>query len=407
MRRGWLGRAAVAVAASAGVLVCAGVGDARQSTDTTPPTITGATDVTAVATSDCYQTFCATVTYPFTVSDPDDPASAITVACSNPNGQTYFWGMTMTTCQAHDPAGNYSPQVTFKVTVAVPPPTFTSTPGALSYPATGPAGGPATFATPTAVDVGGQSVPVTCDHQSGITYPIGTTTVTCTAQIVRYDQNGNPVGGLPSASSQFTITITAQASGGGGSGGGGSSGSGGSGGSGGAGGTARDTTPPVLEEHTSLKVDATGPGGASVHYAVVVTDPDDGTAHITITCSPGSGGTFPLGRRRATRTTTVTCHAEDAAGNQATAMTFAVTVRGVHDQLARLEAEVTASRALAGVARRALVAELRRADAACRAGSYTRAASTLASFVAGVGRLQSAPRTKWIHEAARIIAVVE
>src|SRR5579884_1616869 len=221
-RAGRLGITFVVVACCmSSLLVFAGAGEARQTADTTPPTITGASDITVPATYDCGQTFCANVTWPFTVSDPDDAVSAITVVCNNPNGQTYSWGMSMTTCQAHDQAGNYSVQVMFTVTVTIPPPTFTSTPGPLTYPATGPAGGPATYATPTAVDVGGQAVPVSCDHASGLIYPLGDTTVTCTAQIKRNDSLGNPIGGLPSATTQFTITIAAANSGGGGGSGGG------------------------------------------------------------------------------------------------------------------------------------------------------------------------------------------
>src|SRR5436853_219299 len=83
----------------------------------------------------------------------------------------------------------------------------------------------------------GQSVPVTCAHQSGLVYPLGVTTVACTAQITRNDSQGNPISGLPSAATQFTITITTQSSGGGGGGGGSGGGSGGGGGSGSGGST--------------------------------------------------------------------------------------------------------------------------------------------------------------------------
>src|ERR1700690_1945136 len=109
--------------------VAAGTAAAHLATDTTSPTINGATDITVPATSDCGQTFCATVTWPFTVSDPDDPPDQITVVCNNPNGQTYFWGMTMTTCQAKDAAGNLSAPVMFTVSVTVPAPTFPTVPG--------------------------------------------------------------------------------------------------------------------------------------------------------------------------------------------------------------------------------------------------------------------------------------
>lgn len=392
----------------------AGAAGAHLTTDTTPPVISGAGDITVPATSDCYQTFCATVTWPFTVSDPDDPPDQITVACNNPNGQTYLWGQTHTTCQAHDPAGNLSAPVAFNVYVTVPPPTFQSVPGPLTYPATGPAGGPATFATPTAVDVGGQAVPVTCDHQSGIVYPLGTTTVTCTAQIERKDSNGTPIGGLPSATTQFTITITAPSSGGGS--GGGSGGSGGSGGGTGGGtpppaGTPPppgDSTAPVLQPHPNVRVNATRPRGADVLFAVSATDPDDQATQLTVTCMPGSGTVFPLGARATTRTTIVTCRARDAAGNQSAASTFAVTVLGAHDQLVSLERQVAAVRALTAVNRVGLVSILQRADTLVRRNARGRADGMLATFVEAAERSHASRvnRSRWVTAAARIITVL-
>src|SRR5579884_3724692 len=389
------GRWAAAVAVAAGLLLgLARTGDARQAADTTSPTINGASDISVPATFDCGQTFCADVTFPFTVSDPDDPPDQIVVVCNNPNGQTYFWGLSMTTCQAHDPAGNHSAPVMFTVTVTLPPPTFQTVPGPLTFPATGPAGGPATFTTPPAVDVGGQSVPVTCDHQSGLVYAVGVTTITCTAQIQRNDSQGNPIQGLPSATTTFAVTITTAGGGpggGGSSGGGGGSSGGGSGpgGSGGAtGGGTTDTTAPAVD------------------YSVLATDPDDGTARLQLSCTPASGSVFPLGRRRATRATTVTCHARDAAGNEAKPMTFTVTVLGAHDQLVALERRVRGARVPTAAGRASLLDDLHRADRACAAGAYGRATSALAAFVAQAERLPRSSRAAVVEAAARVIAVV-
>ena len=63
--------------------------------------------------------------------------------------------------------------------------------------------------------------------------------------------------------------------------------------------------------------EATGPGGALVTYVVTATDDID--PNPTVTCSPASGTTIPLG------IATVTCEAADAAGNVATGA-FDVTV---------------------------------------------------------------------------------
>ena len=192
------------------------VGAAR-STAYTPPIVCDTSGVITPATMDYGQTFAANVTYPCTLGDP-----TYTLACNGNNGTLYFWGMSEVTCQAKDSNGNLlPPAVMFPVSVTLPPPTFQTTPGNLSFPASGPAGGPATWVTPAAADVGGASVPVTCDHQSGLTYPIGDTLVACTAQIQRNDSQGHAISGLPSATTQFTITISAASSGGGGGGGGG------------------------------------------------------------------------------------------------------------------------------------------------------------------------------------------
>jgi hypothetical protein len=64
-------------------------------------------------------------------------------------------------------------------------------------------------------------------------------------------------------------------------------------------------------------VEATGADGAPVTYAVTATD--DIAPDPTVTCSPASGTTLPLG------TTTVTCEATDTAGNVATGA-FDVTI---------------------------------------------------------------------------------
>jgi len=80
-----------------------------------------------------------------------------------------------------------------------------------------------------------------------------------------------------------------------------------------------DQTPPSLSCPADLVVEATGSTGAVVAYPPA-TATDDRTANPTVTYSPPSGSTLPLGN------TTVTVTARDAAGNQASC-TFQVTVR--------------------------------------------------------------------------------
>ena len=78
-----------------------------------------------------------------------------------------------------------------------------------------------------------------------------------------------------------------------------------------------DTTAPVLTVPSAMTVEATGPSGASVTFAVTATDNVDGP--VTAVCTPASGSTFPIA------TTTVNCSAIDAAGNTRTG-SFLVTV---------------------------------------------------------------------------------
>ena len=81
-----------------------------------------------------------------------------------------------------------------------------------------------------------------------------------------------------------------------------------------------DVTPPVITgTPTDITTEATGPSGAAVSYtSPTATDDVDGTD--TVSCTPLSGSTFPVG------TTPVTCSASDAAHN-ASATTFNVIVR--------------------------------------------------------------------------------
>jgi hypothetical protein len=82
-----------------------------------------------------------------------------------------------------------------------------------------------------------------------------------------------------------------------------------------------ETAPSITVPTSDVTAEATGPGGATVDYAslVSITDAGSGLAAAGTGCSPASGSLFPLG------TTTVTCRATDLAGNSATG-SFAVHV---------------------------------------------------------------------------------
>jgi hypothetical protein len=116
----------------------------------------------------------------------------------------------------------------------------------------------------------------------------------------------------------------------------------------------RDATAPVLSVPGDNAADATSPAGATVDYDVSAADALD--PNPVYGCDPASGSVFPTG------TTTVACTATDAAGNTSTA-TFAVHVRGVDEQIARLSDSVVAADLQHGLTT-ALLAKL---DAAAQA----------------------------------------
>src|SRR5262249_52975155 len=113
------------------------------------------------------------------------------------------------------------------------------------------------------------------------TFPVGTTTVNCTAT------NNVP----PDAMCSFTVTV-------------------------------KDTQPPVFPNGCPANVTATASASCPFATGKVVTFPTpvatDNCGGQSDVCSPPSGSTFPAG------TTTVTCTATDAAGNTAQC-TFTVT----------------------------------------------------------------------------------
>jgi len=113
-----------------------------------------------------------------------------------------------------------------------------------------------------------------------VTFPVGTSPVTLTVS--------NP----PRASNQRSVTIQV---------------------------VVRDTTKPTVVIPSDVTVEATGPSGADVSYAVTASDI---VGVDSLVCSPFAAGTstFPLGE------TVVTCTATDAAGNIG-ADSFTVTVR--------------------------------------------------------------------------------
>ena len=150
--------------------------------DTTPPVIGPHADVTVEATTPTG----ATVTYALPVAT-DDLDTSITVTCSPASGTAFLIGTTTVTCSAQDSTGNAAVPTSFNVVV-----TDTSAPVIAAAPdivadAVSPSGAVVAYVSPTAVDANDGPVAVTCLPANGSVFPVGSTTVTCTAD----DGHGN------------------------------------------------------------------------------------------------------------------------------------------------------------------------------------------------------------------------
>jgi HYR domain len=222
-------------------------------------------DITAEATS----ASGASVTFAVTVTPNDETAS-----CDHNSGDTFSIGTTTVTCSAPD-----ADDASFHITVQDTTPPTVSVPSGASGTTTTPGGtAVVTWSPATASDTVDGSLTPTCNHNSGDSFPVGTTTVTCTAT----DSHGN------TGSKSFDVTVTFT-----------------------------DTTPPAFTSvPNNTTIAATSAAGAVYSYSVSATD-DSGT--VNVTCSPASGSVFPP------TTTTVNCTASDPSGNH-TGASWQVTV---------------------------------------------------------------------------------
>jgi flavin reductase (DIM6/NTAB) family NADH-FMN oxidoreductase RutF len=218
----------------------------------------------------------ATVNYTISASDNSGVTPNIDCAGHEP-GSSFPLGVTTVTCKATDAASNSTTAPSFTVTVQdTTPPTLTL-PSNITVEADSASGKIVTYSASASDTVSG-ALPANCSPASGSAFPIGTTTVNCSAT----DGAGK------SASGSFTVTVT-------------------------------DSTGPAFSGvPADRQVEANGPGGSVVNYTTpTATDATDGPE--VATCLPASGSTFPLG------TSTVTCSATDGHGNTSTA-SFSVSV---------------------------------------------------------------------------------
>jgi hypothetical protein len=208
----------------------------------------------------------------------------VAASCAPVSGTLFTRGSTPVVCTATDTAG-HTAEATFQATVHDTLPPELSLPGNMSIEATGPDGAIVSFVA-TALDIVDGDVPVSCTPGSPGTFGLGTTTVNCRANDSNF-REGFPEGNV--ADGSFSITVV-------------------------------DMTAPTLSGVSGdLFAYATSSAGAVVSWnSPQASDLVDGIRNVT--CTPGSGSTFPLG------TTTVICSASDTRGNTAS-QSFTVTVR--------------------------------------------------------------------------------
>jgi hypothetical protein len=231
-------------------------------------------------------------------------------------------------------------------------------PANITADATGPSGATVTYPLPAVKDPDDTTPPTAvCTPASGSVFPIGTTTVTCTATDA--DDLNSPV------STTFTITVKGVGL--------------------------------AIAQPANITTNATSPSGATVTYPLpAVKDPDNPTPPTAV-CTPPSGSVFPID------TTTVTCTAtDDNDVISQVSTTFTITVNGAAAQLAALRQAVNAPgfdnipAIIVGIAQQQL-----------SAGHPTLACQTLNQFITDV-RLQVPASTAapLIADAKRIQAVL-
>jgi hypothetical protein len=244
--------------------------------DTTPPVISAPSAISVPSTGQ-------PVPVSFNVTATDTVDTAPTVSCSPPSGSSFSAGTTTVVCTASDhatPTPNVS-VASFPVIVLIgnsAPPTLSGS-GATTIEATGPDGATAdiTMTASTSASPPQTLVP-TCTPALSSTFPLGTTSVVCSAT----DPSTHATAGT-----SFVVTV-------------------------------QDTTAPKITVSISSNAFAArGAWGANVPFTVTATDLVDGA--VAVSCTRSGGDAFPLG------TTPVDCQAVDKRGNVATA-SFNVTV---------------------------------------------------------------------------------
>jgi hypothetical protein len=145
------------------------------------PSISGPTTVEATGPSG------AVVSLTGSGTDPDGDAFSLRwySALGDTDGPTFSGqiplGFSQVVLVATDSKGATGTTDTLVKVQDTTPPVISNTPAKIALPATGRNGAAATWVIPTAIDLVSGVVAVACDHQSGSTFPLGRTLVTCSA----------------------------------------------------------------------------------------------------------------------------------------------------------------------------------------------------------------------------------
>lgn len=256
-----------------------------QAADRTPPVLSLPPDMVVEGDSNG-----AIVT--FNASAVDDVDGNVAVFCSPASGSRFTANVTKTvTCSATDRSLNTA-SGTFTVTVINRPAPRLMLPGTITVEATSPAGAVVEYVA-TAMDSYEGGVPIVCTPPTNSPFPIGTTTVNCTAR-----------NGSKTASGSFLVRVI-------------------------------NVALPVLTIPGDFSVVATSSAGATVRFTATAHDEID--PFVPVTCTPPSGSTFPIG------VTPVNCSATNSRMHTATG-TFNVTVTttAVPDPVLTLPNTITA-----------------------------------------------------------------
>jgi hypothetical protein len=236
--------------------------------DGTPPSLTVPGDFTVEATGPTG----ALVSFSASASDLVD--TSVDIVCTPASGTVLGLGPHPVACVATDDSGNQSTG-NFIVTVADTTAPVLDLPADFAVEATGPAGAQVSFAA-SASDIVDSNVEVVCTPASGSVLGLGAHGIDCVAT----DDSGNH------SEASFTATV-------------------------------QDTTAPSLSLPADFAVEATGPGGALVDFAVSASDIVD--TDVGVVCTPASGNLLALGPH------TIACVATDDSGNHGDG-SFVVTV---------------------------------------------------------------------------------